>query len=130
MIFALWSIGNESQAVWLCQGVGGEEEQVKHMGERIQERARGKERQTKMRKHVLCVCSVKSLLSSISLPWSCRNILLLYMAQPLWPVAPAREGGNICAERGGDFLLPAVGIPCLGSASLPVQFTWFPSPGR
>lgn len=49
------------------------------MGERIQERVR--ERQTKMRKHVLCVCLVKSLLSSISLPWSCRNILLLYTAQ-------------------------------------------------
>lgn len=67
MIFALWSIWNESQAVWLCQEVGVEEEQVAHMGERI------RERQTKMRKHVLCVCLVESLLSSISLPWSCRN---------------------------------------------------------
>lgn len=118
MIFTLWSIWNESQAVWLCQEVGVEEKQVEHMGEMIRERAR--ERQTKMRKHVLCVCLVESLLRGISLPWSCRNILVLCMAQ-----SPPASGS--CKGKGEYLLpkqqqqhrgevgissLPAVGIPC------------------
>lgn len=84
----------------------------------------------------MCVCLVKSLLSSVSLPWSCRSILLLHTAQPPLPVAPAREKGNICSRKQkhpgevGISSLPAVGIPCLCSASLPAQFTWFPSPSR
>lgn len=75
------------------------------MGERI------RERQTKLRKHVLCVCSVKSLLSSVSLPWSCRNI---------HPGAPAREQGDVCSrkqERRGEVGISSL-PPCLPWASL------------